>query len=1648
MYIIKLKSVALKVLRSPGAKHFGVHTMFLSMTVYFPILFYFVVSHPSKSAHLDAVQQLPGTLTDEMMNNPDDLVLGLIQCLPRFKSLSKRVLLLFLGWWLLTIISYFIFFLPFILGYFVIAQFGLVWAVTSATSALMWLASFLAAASVAVDSTWSVAVRKLVRLVEPMGGEEFKGKVDSIIVRWCGYLNKTFDANKVLGNTLGCDWTINKFLSSDLEVSDRFAALTYILYCPRRSRVFMNVFWVCVFWALLLARVWYSMMRRAVRSWWLSFKLLLIFVVVVTTCTDSFVDHLLSIVYWSLFIVLQPVNFVLFGSYRRFRYLLKLCLIKTVLWTLNQWLRVEFLTATLTSDVKGLNPTKHKLRAFFNNSIMDVSKAIDGIALPNFIRSIPDRFDRETINEANEILTGLGWPEAPIVTEIANEEPKNFSQFASEFIGGTSIRQGVARMELEVSQELLNLKGFAPEYKRTEQYATIESELDSLSRYFVSGPANLPDLSVNEIWVLVGVIFQASRLTPFSYIIKKWEKKYGLGPFWGEVKRNGKWRKLSRKKFIQSIGGMANFVKLWATTFEQAHTLVPVAGVSVKSEALPERKWRNDIVRTVISAPLVHYISSTIWNYHPNHNFKFWSSSIKIGMPLNGFNLSKLVADHDNYDFHFAGDFEAFDSTVSKDVTHVIAKVRKKGFERHRDYAKICFLIDANYKNLDQMPLMTTSTGNIYRKQGGLSTGHSSTSLDNSLAVVIYYLCAWKKLTGLSAHEFRHYCKLSNYGDDHLLSWLASAPSNWSSGNIIKCMARMNVRLKDEEPSGELLRMTFLSKGWRHPTTADSVALSQLGIKVPRFIVIHDTRKLIGKAYAPAKGRSSDRAYRIKRLTSYMGLCAHQPDVYDKLAEDIKRFEVLKNGSTMQHNIKVPTYAQVMLDWYKPDARILEEDEPIPEDEKGEIIDYSMDGLADTICNIVSVIPDVLNPIIYNIGYTTYLTSLFGTAVSWPVELLRRSNTMLTTAGLTQLMKRTCYDFLADNPRLVTVQNDEPDSALLTRHWAYMCCLPSAKKAFGFFVWAGYLDKKLAELNFVLNGYVQPYVKRVDVPLAEILVIAALSILPGLPIPTFVKYIRIPAFSNVIEMVYSYVLNNIWGKVPANMKQTAAAIELLGPECPSVLVEAPTGTGKSTTFINYVYRYFGHKYTRVILVVPRNLLVTTLTPYLNDAFALPAHPVTSGCPFDPGKRLIVTTPQEVLLHERWLTEGNLFIIDEAHVDEAPVRAVIHILKKLLVPAIYTTATPTQFLKEESGVHVPLQIAMTWTITEDVRPAVSMPEASYSQWWRRYRADVLGLVRTRNLSKFLIFVVDQAHALELAQVIGKRVCILTSRDKEIDSGAQVFIASAVADVGLTLPNVDWVITSNVTRCQLPGHNSEVVALVSLPYETVKQRRGRTGRTNNGLFTYFRYKDMPFLKEMTSFDNHTTGVALLLGGADPKIVAKFYPEVVAALFKESYTRELDPKIDKFVEALSRFHEVADVLHQRTFKRELDSAPLHNYWTVQGNTIPTVRRGVDDAGRAIGQPLQAEEAAKFMVGASAWLASQLEDLPLVDHLVIYLRENIVGSDTFKDKIFFYKDWVPYTSGRYEAVSGSTYGRFGKTTFPTNRPSQDDINEGFEFW
>jgi len=1366
----------------------------------------------------------------------------------------------------------------------------------------------------------------------------------------------------------GMEWDALSTLA-DHNLPECFGILLSHSYVPSFSS--QGLHWVV---AAYFAFIWFT--KKGFRSVVLWFRGTLMFahlaLVLVILSMNSSIATLSTVeraLGWVLTIIVviigQSLNILwhyLFGGKApSVLVIFRLVQLKVMTRALRYSLKWELLTlAPKKRRRAGVFVTGTKWQALWNNALMDLAFAVDKIALPNFIRELPSRFDAEGINATQEILASLGWPSSDnVLSDALVDAPANISAFREALLGTVpSIKQGVVSLSLSVADELKLLALEAPTYKRTEQYGTIENELESISRYFVGDEIDLPELPVEEVFELVGSIFADSRLVPFNYIIKKWEKTYGLGPFWRDPDGR-KWRKLSRKKFIASIGGMGNMVKLWAKTFEVAPTLVPVSGVSIKSEALPEKKWAKDAVRTIVSSPIVHYIMSTIWNLEPNHRFRYWNTNIKVGMPLNGAALGLLISEHSFFDKHFAGDFSAFDSTVKGKVVEIIAKVRKKGFERHRDYAKICFLIDANYSSLLKAPLLTTSTGNIYRKGTGLSTGHSSTSMDNSLAVTIYYLIAWRELTGLSAHEFRYYNKLSNYGDDHLLSYRSTAPAAWTMENVQKCLGRFGVVLRDEEPSRDLMQMEFLSKKWRRPTADDKNDLINAGLKVPEFIVYHNPLKLIGKATAPSKDVKEDRRYRVKRLISYLDLCAGQPETYNKLRTAID--QVLNRPPRLRVQQHIPEYAEVIRKWHNPDSVVSDPDEP-DTDESGvqaQIMDYTQSLGLDTLVHLVSLIPDVVNPAIYNMGYTNYLIRLFGHSVAWPCELIRRTNKVTGPSTLHSLVKMTCYDFLADNAELLTTDVSAQSPSLLLRNWLYIAFKPPKITPPGLAV-LGYVDKQVAKANFVLNGYVQTVTRRYDLPILDLLLIALLSTVQCPLALTPIMSVQFMAFSDLYEKCVDVFMKTLWSRVPPNMKESDQALNALKNDIHSVTVVAPTGTGKSTTFVNYVWRFHSVDFQRVILVVPRRMLVISLVPYLRSAFNLPVEMVTEGFAFASHFKFFVTTPQEVLLHESWLVENNLFLVDEAHVLEPAMLALQHILAKTLAKRVLLTATPSADNLADSDMVVNLKLANTWVIVDSHSATWRPPEgqpATYSRcFWGPYRSHIIECVRSFKDVKFLVFVVDLHQADNLAEVLPQKCCVISSRSKAIDPDAQVFIATAVADVGITLPNVSWVITSNITRAMVPSQLGGQVKLLYIDDALTKQRRGRTGRTNNGLFTLFKFSGLSDISVPDKWSKDQVGIEMLLAGAPAALTARYFPGAITSMTGKEYTRELDPLVDQFAQAFQVLQHSFREQEQRTGPAAVAGQPMGDHMIVEGNRLQFARvmKGGDPENPQHAQPV----------------------------------------------------------------------------------------------
>jgi len=1245
---------------------------------------------------------------------------------------------------------------------------------------------------------------------------------------------------------------------------------------------------------------------------------------------------------------------------------------------------------------------------------------------------LPDKLDAMTIDQGYAFLESLGWPEASKTTEIP--EGLVGGIFDSVMLSGFDFEIPLKKARTVLLEELEELRQTAPLYMRSESYQSVDNAIMSLSRYFQRADFNFPDIEVGEIWTIVGEIFANSKLTPFDKIIARWEKKYGLGPLWRDPDSR-KPRKLSRRKAIAMMGGYRRFKDVWSQTFKYAHTIIPVSGVSVKGEALPPKKWQNDVVRTVISAPLTHYITSTVWNYWANHNFKWGTTPIKVGMPLNGFHISRLVQEHMKYDHHFEGDFSDFDSTVSGVVVKKISEVRKKGFIHHRDFARICELIDMNYKQLATMPLALNNAGVIFNKYTGLSTGHSSTSMDNSLASVVLYLMAWKRLTGLSASEFKYYNKLSLYGDDHLLSFLATAPSVWNPHNIRRVMATFGVTLRDERPGGTLMQMGFLSKRWGSMPTADAEILKSAGIDVPSVAVWHDRLKLIGKATAPKHG-ARDKDFRAKVLTSYLSLCAHHPDVYSQLHRAI---DLLLEGR--KPPVPIPTYEQVVINWYNGDLNFSDElpDEKTPEDEIAAklLLDYSTTTLLQFVAGALSILPDLVNPALYNAGYTSWIMKRLSPFIHWPLRLIAVANNARSRSHVASVTRKTIYDFLSDSIADLDYETDRrTHSELVLKHWLF-CLLHQPKPAdWSIQGMVNSVSLRLSSLHFLYNGYVQEGIVQLFPPLYNLLLVAALHFAPRVAIPEAFLNVRLPNPSVIVDQILGFVSNFLWSSVPANMVAVRAPMDSLGRgmiQPPLLLVEAPTGTGKSTVLIDYIWKHGQSRWSRIVVIEPRLLLVDTLTKYLRDEFGLRIHGVAGGMPHDKAHRLVMATPAEVFIHH-WFDEPDvLFVLDEAHLDEPLYRFTRDVLIKHQKPCMALTATPDDALVQASGIRVRLEIASVWAKRKLAEHRIEAPDNALIL--SQYAKSVIDMSRSvpPNMS-FLIFIPDVKMGEHLATKMPDTSLVLSSQNTTIRPARFTF-ATSVADVGLTLPNVDIVITMDVDR-GVVGNDS---FLYALDHRTITQRIGRVGRTHAGSYLIVRAAHNPTIRAKPTLSVGSLLQQVTAMGIPAECLKLYTPDYHIDIMREiSANTGYNPTAEEEVRFWANAKVLQNSLRGPARHPNVLAEDYHvsmDETIIMGNTLAT---GLDDHKEGDAQQMvTASYFTAFVLKGAAYAA--LRGVELVpDKVKYWLRTSFVNSDTFKEGVEkgFPIERHTGIDGENLTILGKTYreaDRFGRRAYPT---------------
>jgi hypothetical protein len=1160
-------------------------------------------------------------------------------------------------------------------------------------------------------------------------------------------------------------------------------------------------------------------------------------------------------------------------------------LVKIILW-------YQYLSLLLERNQGSQSMIKRRasLQARFNQTWLSLQLVISDISLPEFVRSFNTDFSKESLAETFEKLTSLGWP----VNVSVLPDIKYTGDFADWFVTKIDFEQGIHQLQCHIDADLETFEADNNlVYKRTESYASFQNELNTTARYFFRPEYQFTSIQFEDAWDVFGEIFENSRLTPFNRIIQKWQKKYGLAA-WAKVKGPlGRERKLSRREFIHSIG-MSEFKKLWWQTFRIAPSLVPLNPVSVKREALPEKKWGFDKVRTVIGSPITQYISATIWDTFPAHNFKWQTTPSKIGMPLNGWAMGKVFAEHAKRDKHYAADCSAFDSTLSGPVMDNIAALFKKGYEKHKNHNRICELIDHNRFQVENGLLALTSSGNVFNKGTGASTGHSTTSLTNTMGMGTLFLAAFREITGLSSKEFKHFNSLSLYGDDNMISWQMDAPPSWNFKAIQQTMAKWGVDLR-EEATGDLSKIEFLSKFARRPTEKDIAEFEEFGLDVPEWVVFHNRDKLVGKVKAPVTSRRA--TYAATRLISYLELCAGHRDIYDSLVAIILRKVKRAKTEDPNFNVRIPSYQAILTNWYNPSTDLTSmHDENLVDEEKFKdgLVLFGEMSVFDHFTNFLSRIIDVFNPDVYNSTFTNFVQRPFRKFSEWPFAMLSHANSAHTARHLSTLVQKSPYDWISNEVELVTAGDKRFATSRLLKHWVYMALRKERGSYFSLYISA--IDKKLCDLKAIMFGYLDLSIRRVDVPIWNILLVAILGAIPDMPLPDYTnlplyQFVCDFSFGSLVDQLFAFAMNKIWSMTPPNFVSVVSAINTIQRGQP-VVIKASTGTGKTSVMINLISKKFPN-FSKIVVVEPRAAIVKGIVPYMRKQYGLDATMLTQGADFDSNARVVYCTPLEVLLHPEFLQQNTLFIVDECHVDEPLHQFSLRFLRQQNVYLALTSATPQETEDRVTELTVP----RLWSIEEiDALNLIQSSnsytslrglsltgenQVSYIEQFHIYKGFVSHYLANANpWAKSLVFV-NTIKEVELlvntlkpgpsGPVIG-----MWSGHVDLPDRWSIIVSTSVSDVGVTLPNVDHVFTTN-TMLEVRDVSGKMgPVFCKAPPSLLVQRKGRTGRTNNGRFILYKMFGLP---DRAPFTFKETFSNLVSSGVDFDYINQVYhPEVI--------------------------------------------------------------------------------------------------------------------------------------------------------------------------
>jgi hypothetical protein len=477
--------------------------------------------------------------------------------------------------------------------------------------------------------------------------------------------------------------------------------------------------------------------------------------------------------------------------------------------------------------------------------------------------------------------------------------------------------RALIQLEAEIGKNHLEFATGSNIFKSLLRYA-IDKDLDAK-------PDQEYDDAVNALLSAVPKAFENHHLKTPEFVARSIVWKFSCGvPFEGNdyLKQTPfglKRATLRRRLDLRRSGWLKSVVSLVHEQLTSGEIPNDLHHAFVKNYISTKEKLEADPggIRTVVAQELSSYVRNMVFNYSLDKRMTQVSESAPwaVGTRLSGGGYNKRFSNRTSKRKHWVIDGKAFDSNVSHKVLQAVAKVRGEGFSNHPEHESIKTWFSSNMLALEKSTMYDIYNQQYVPHEKGHTTGQSSVTTTNQIAVLLILSRAYSASTGKSEKEFFELNQIDAMGEDvHIGSDMSDAEMK----GLLTDAEKQGVTFRIEGEADTLIGLEWCRKKFENPAKYKE-DFELIDMPLPTYALVHDPESIAMRQTASAHKDTASFYY--ARTIGHALLAAHNKPLYKWLKQEADMLKPLlaktRGGRAWLKNVKFPSYKTVLSQYYQ-----------------------------------------------------------------------------------------------------------------------------------------------------------------------------------------------------------------------------------------------------------------------------------------------------------------------------------------------------------------------------------------------------------------------------------------------------------------------------------------------------------------------------------------------------------------------------------------------------------------------------------------------------------------------------------------------------------------------------------------------------------